>query len=150
MRSVSGGVLQPLEGKSTEVGVKGRLLEERLTVTAAVFKTDQQNVAESAGIQGSQFVYRGEDFKSRGVELEASGEALPGLELAGGYTFVRIEDANGDEARKYIPTHTVRGSLTYRLPALPQAGSGLASSGKAGLKSTPTATFGKTPMRWST
>ncbi len=119
--SVSGGVLQPLEGKSTEVGVKGRLLDERLTVTAAVFKTDQQNVAEPAGIQGSQFVYRGADFKSRGVELEASGEALPGLELTGGYTFVRIEDANGDEARKYIPTHTVRGSLTYRLPALPQA-----------------------------
>ncbi|MCD5971874.1 TonB-dependent siderophore receptor [Pseudomonas sp. CDFA 550] len=119
--SVSGGVLQPLEGKSTEVGVKGRLLDERLTVTAAVFKTDQQNVAEPARIQGSQFVYRGADFKSRGVELEASGEALPGLELTGGYTFVRIEDANGDEARKYIPTHTVRGSLTYRLPALPQA-----------------------------
>ncbi len=119
--SVSGGVLQPLEGKSTEVGVKGRLLDERLTVTAAVFKTDQQNVAEPAGIQGSQFVYRGADFKSRGVELEASGEALPGLELTGGYTFVRIEDANGDEARKYIPTHTVRGSLTYRLPTLPQA-----------------------------
>ncbi|WP_231677238.1 TonB-dependent siderophore receptor [Pseudomonas quasicaspiana] len=119
--SVSGGVLQPLEGKSTEVGVKGRLLDERLTVTAAVFKTDQQNVAEPAGIQRSQFVYRGEDFKSRGVELEASGEALPGLELTGGYTFVRIKDANGDEARKYIPTHTVRGSLTYRLPALPQA-----------------------------
>jgi outer membrane receptor for ferric coprogen and ferric-rhodotorulic acid len=121
VRSVGGGVLQPLEGKSTEIGVKGRLLDERLTITAAVFKTDQLNVAESAGIQGSQFVYRGADLKSRGVELEASGEALPGLEMAGGYTFVRIEDANGDEARKYIPTHTVRGSLTYRLPALPQA-----------------------------
>ncbi|WP_243245937.1 TonB-dependent siderophore receptor [Pseudomonas maioricensis] len=122
VRSTSGGVIEPLEGKSTEVGVKGRLLEERLTVTAAVFKTDQQNVAELTGqIVGGQYVYRGADFKSRGVELEASGEALPGLELAAGYTFVRIEDADGDEARKYIPDHVLRGSLTYRLPGMPQA-----------------------------
>jgi outer membrane receptor for ferric coprogen and ferric-rhodotorulic acid len=121
VRSISGGVIEPLEGKSTEVGVKGRLLDERLMITAAVFKTDQQNVAESAGFLNGSYVYRGVDYKSRGVELEASGEALPGLELAGGYTFVRIEDAEGDEARKYIPTHTLRGSLTYRLPALPQA-----------------------------
>lgn len=122
VRSTSGGVIEPLKGKSTEVGVKGSLLDERLTVTAAVFKTDQENVAELTGqIVGGQYVYRGADFKSRGVELEASGEVVPGLELAGGYTFVRIEDANGDEARKYIPTHTVRGSLTYRLPALPKA-----------------------------
>ncbi|WP_122664788.1 TonB-dependent siderophore receptor [Pseudomonas viridiflava] len=122
VRSTSGGVIEPLEGKSTEVGVKGRVLEERLTLTAAVFKTDQQNVAELTGqIVGGQYVYRGADVKSRGVELEASGEALPGLELAAGYTFVRIEDADGDEARKYIPDHVLRGSLAYRLPGMPQA-----------------------------
>ncbi|MCV4274920.1 TonB-dependent receptor [Pseudomonas capsici] len=122
VRSTSGGVILPLEGKSMEAGVKGRLLDERLTVTAAVFKTDQQNVAELTGeIVGGQYVYRGTNVKSRGVELGASGEAFPGLELAGGYTFVRIEDDDGNEARKYIPTHTLRGSLTYRLPGLPKA-----------------------------
>jgi outer membrane receptor for ferric coprogen and ferric-rhodotorulic acid len=122
VRSTSGGVIMPLQGKSLEAGVKGLLLDERLSVTAAVFKTDQQNVAELTGeIVGGQYVYRGTNFKSRGIELGASGEALPGLELAGGYTFVRIEDDDGDEARKYIPTHTLRGSVTYRLPGLPQA-----------------------------
>lgn len=68
-----------------------------------------------------QYVYRGTNFKSRGIELGASGEAWPGVEVAGGYTFVRIEDDDGDKARKYVPTHTLRGSVTYRLPALPQA-----------------------------
>ena len=122
VRSTSGGVILPLEGKSTEAGVKGLLLDDRLTVTAAVFKTDQQNVAELTGeIVGGQYVYRGTNFKSRGIELGASGEAAPGLELAGGYTFVRIEDDDGNEARKYVPTHTLRASVTYRLPALPQA-----------------------------
>ncbi len=122
VRSTGGGVILPLEGKSMEAGVKGLLLDDRLTVTAAVFKTDQENVAELTGeIVGGQYLYRGANFKSRGIELGASGEAWPGLEVAGGYTFVRIEDDDGNEARKYVPTHTLRGSVTYRIPDLPQA-----------------------------
>ncbi|PRA22361.1 TonB-dependent siderophore receptor [Pseudomonas poae] len=122
LRSTAGGIIEPLEGKSMEVGIKGRLLDERLGVTAAVFKTEQQNVAEATGaIQNGQYLYRGVDYKSRGVELEANGELLPGLSLAGGYTYVHIEDNNGDKARQYVPTHSVRGSLTYRLPGVPQA-----------------------------
>lgn len=122
LRSTAGGVIEPLEGKSTEAGIKGSLLDDRLSLTAAVFKTDQQNVAETTGeIINGQYAYRGVDFKSRGVELEASGEAMPGLELAAGYTYVRIEDNDGDKARRYVPNHTVRGSVTYRLPGLPQA-----------------------------
>jgi outer membrane receptor for ferric coprogen and ferric-rhodotorulic acid len=122
LRSVGGGLILPLEGTSMEAGVKGSLLDKRLNVTAAVFKTKQENVAELTGqIVNGQYVYQGVDYKSQGIELEASGEALPGLEVAGGYTFVDINDNHGDKARQYIPTHTVRGSLTYRLPALPQA-----------------------------
>jgi outer membrane receptor for ferric coprogen and ferric-rhodotorulic acid len=121
-RSTAGGVIEPLEGKSMEVGVKGKLLDERLNLNAAVFKTEQQNVAEATGeIANGQYLYRGIDYKSSGLELEASGEALPGLEVAGGYTYVRIEDNNGDKARQYVPTHTLRGSVTYRLPDLPKA-----------------------------
>ena len=122
LRSTAGGIIKPLEGKSMEVGVKGRLLDERLGVTAAVFKTEQQNVAEATGaIVNGQYVYRGVDYKSRGVELEANGEVLPGVSLAGGYTYVHIEDNNGEKARQYVPTHSVRASLTYRLPGVPQA-----------------------------
>ena len=117
-----GGLIAPLEGKSMEMGLKGSLLDDKLQVGASVFKTVQQNVAEATGARiGSQYLYRGIDSKSHGLDLEASGEALPGLQVAGGYTFVRIDDDNGDRMRKYVPTHTLRGSLTYRLPSLPQA-----------------------------
>jgi outer membrane receptor for ferric coprogen and ferric-rhodotorulic acid len=116
-----GNLIDPLEGTSVEVGVKGSLLNDRLDLTAALFKTKQQNVAEYAGMLGSQYIYDGVDFKSHGVELQASGEALPGLDLLAGYTYVQIEDANGDDARKYVPTHTFRGMATYRLPAMPKA-----------------------------
>jgi outer membrane receptor for ferric coprogen and ferric-rhodotorulic acid len=78
-------------------------------------------VAEYAGQVGNQYVYNGMDFKSHGVELQASGEALPGLDLLAGYTYVRIDDDNGDHARKYVPTHTFRGMATYRLPMMPKA-----------------------------
>jgi len=122
LRSSAGGVIEPLEGKSTEVGVKGSLLDHRLTVTAAVFKTEQQNVAVTTGeIINGQYAYRGEDNNSRGVELEASGEAMPGVELAAGYTYVHIEDDDGEKTRRYVPSHTLRGSVTYRLPGMPQA-----------------------------
>ncbi|QXH45262.1 TonB-dependent receptor [Pseudomonas xanthosomatis] len=122
LRSSAGGVIEPLEGTSSEVGIKGSLLDDRLNVSAALFKTEQQNVAVTTGqIINGQYAYRGEDNDSHGIELEASGEALPGLDLAAGYTYVHIEDHNGDKTRRYVPSHTVRGSLTYRLPAAPQA-----------------------------
>ena len=119
--STDGGLLDPLEGTSTEVGVKGSLLDDRLSVTAALFKTKQQNVAEYAGQLGTQYIYEGVDVKSHGVELQASGEALPGLDLLAGYTYVRIDDDNGDHTRKYVPTHMFRGMATYRLPGMPKA-----------------------------
>ena len=117
----TGNLLDPLEGTSMEAGVKGSLLDNRMNVTAAVFKTKQRNVGEYVGYEGGRSLYDPMDYKSHGIELQASGEALPGLNLMGGYTYVRIDDDNGDRARKYVPTHSFRGLATYRLPGLPKA-----------------------------
>ncbi|WP_371920852.1 TonB-dependent siderophore receptor [Pseudomonas sp. v388] len=129
-----GSLIDPLEGTSMEVGVKGNVLDERLNLTAALFKTKQQNVTEYAGQVGTQYIYNGVDYKSHGIELQAAGEALPGLDLLAGYTFVKIEDPNGDEARKYVPTHSVRGMATYRLPGLPQVKVGGRLSWQSGVQ----------------
>ena len=117
----TGNLLDPLEGTSMEAGVKGSLLDNRMNVTAAVFKTKQRNVGEYVGYEGGRSLYDPMDYKSHGIELQASGEAVPGLNLMGGYTYVRIDDDNGDRARKYVPTHSFRGLATYRLPGLPKA-----------------------------
>ncbi|WP_268801094.1 TonB-dependent siderophore receptor [Pseudomonas huanghezhanensis] len=119
--STDGNLIDPLEGTSMEVGVKGSVMDDRLNLTAAVFKTRQQNVAEYAGQLGSQYLYDGVDLKSHGIELQASGEALPGLDVLAGYTYVRIDDADGDRARQYVPSHSFRGMATYRLPGMPKA-----------------------------
>ncbi|WP_218626623.1 TonB-dependent siderophore receptor [Pseudomonas sp. dw_358] len=118
-----GKPLDPLEGKSLEAGVKGSLMDRKLDLTAAVFKAEQDNAADTANyvISGSQYLYGTQDYKSHGVELQASGEALPGLELLGGYTYVRIDNEDGDKSREYVPTHSFHGMATYRLPGLPKA-----------------------------
>ena len=129
-----GNLIDPLEGTSTELGIKGSLMDDRLNLTAAVFKTKQENVAEYAGQLGSQYLYNGVDLKSHGIELQASGEALPGLDLLAGYTYVHIENADGDEARKYVPTHSFRGMATYRLPGMPKARVGGRLSWQSGIE----------------
>lgn len=129
-----GKLLDPLEGKSMEVGVKGSVMDERLHLTAALFKTEQRNVAVDAGFDGVQEVYTPGDFKSHGVELQASGEVAPGLDLLAGYTYVRIDDDNGERARKYVPAHSLRGMVTYRLPTLPQMKVGARVSWQTGVE----------------
>ncbi|MGF7243950.1 outer membrane receptor for ferric coprogen and ferric-rhodotorulic acid [Pseudomonas oryzihabitans] len=118
---LDGRLLDPLEGKSMEAGVKGGLFDDRLSLTAAVFKTEQRNVTSTSVFSGSRYLYDTTEYRSHGVELQASGEALPGLELLAGYTYTRIDDEDGDRARKFVPSHSLRGLATYRLLGLPQA-----------------------------
>jgi len=113
-------LLDPLEGKSMEVGIKGSVLDQRLHLTGALFKTEQRNVVVSTVYDGSQNLSIPGDIKSHGVELQASGEVSPGIDLLAGYTYVHIDNDDGDRARKYVPAHAIRAMATYRLPSLPQ------------------------------
>ncbi len=115
-----GRLLDPLEGKSMEVGVKGSLMDDHLHLTGALFKTEQRNVVMSSFYDGRQTLSIPGDIKSHGLELQASGEITPGLDLLAGYTYVHVDDDEGERARQYVPAHAVRGMLTYRLPSLPQ------------------------------
>lgn len=114
--------LDPVEGENYEIGVKGELLDGRLNVSAAVFRTKQSNVAESIGFDGGsgKQIYAGADYLSEGYELEVSGELLPGLQVMGGYTYVDIQNADHSHGRTYAPKHMLRASTVYRVPRLPQ------------------------------
>jgi outer membrane receptor for ferric coprogen and ferric-rhodotorulic acid len=116
-----GSILPPIEGKTYEAGLKGEWNGGRLTGAIAVFKTKEKNVAEAIRFDPTlgQTLYRGVDARSQGVEIDIAGEVLPGLQLAGGYAYVDVEDNNGEDARTFIPRHTVRVNATYSPPALP-------------------------------
>ncbi|MBH0114032.1 TonB-dependent siderophore receptor [Novosphingobium sp. YJ-S2-02] len=117
---IDGNVLAPLEGETYEAGIKGEWLEGRLNASLAVFKTKQDNVARQAGFNPDLGInyYTAEDNRSQGVEFDVSGELLPGLQLTGGYAYVDIEDDAGEDARLFIPRHTVRLTAAYTPPAL--------------------------------
>lgn len=118
----NGDRLAPVEGVTYEAGIKGELLQQKLNVSAAVFRTEQVNVAQMDGMNGATAFYRGvEGITSQGYELEVSGEVLDGLQVTAGYTFVDITDAEDRHAITYSPKHLVRASTSYRLPAMPQA-----------------------------
>ena len=117
----SGSRLAPVEGVNYEAGIKGELLDERVNVSLALFRTEQDNVAEAAGFDAGKTFCRGvEGISSEGYELEVSGELLPGLQATAGYTFVDITDANDKHAVTYSPKHLFKAAGTYRIPGLEQ------------------------------
>ncbi|WP_332821061.1 TonB-dependent siderophore receptor, partial [Pseudomonas sp.] len=117
----SGTRLAPVEGVNYEAGIKAELLDDKVNLSLAVFRTEQDNVAAVAGMNAGTTFYKGEEgITSEGYEVEVSGELLQGLQATAGYTFVDIRDAEDKHAVTYSPKHILRASTTYRIPGLEQ------------------------------
>jgi outer membrane receptor for ferric coprogen and ferric-rhodotorulic acid len=120
-QDASGNRLAPVEGVNYEAGIKAELLDDKVNLSLAVFRTEQDNVASVAGMNGGTLFYKGaEGITSEGYEVEVSGELLQGLQATAGYTFVDIQDAEDKHAITYSPKHMLRASTTYRIPGLEQ------------------------------
>lgn len=117
--TADGSIIDPLEGETYEAGIKGEWNGGKLTAAVAVFKTKQNNVAESIGFDAGlgATIYRAVDARSKGVEVDIAGQPAPGVQISGGYAYVAVEDANGDAARTFIPRHTLRLSAVYSPPS---------------------------------
>ncbi|MED5388619.1 MAG: TonB-dependent siderophore receptor [Pseudomonadota bacterium] len=115
-----GGRLDPIEGNNTEMGVKSDWFSGRLNTSLVAFQTEQSNLAEVAnpGAAPSQQFHKGVDVDSYGYEAEVSGELSRGWMLTAGYTWLEVEDEDGDEIKKEIPRELIRLATTYRPAAL--------------------------------
>jgi outer membrane receptor for ferric coprogen and ferric-rhodotorulic acid len=83
-----GKTLDPMEGRSYEAGLKAEFLEGRFNASAAVFQLDQDNYAEPTGgrTPSGGIAYRGlMGVRTKGYELEMSGQVAPGWQVQGGY-----------------------------------------------------------------
>lgn len=120
-RDLAGNYLDPIIGKSTEIGIKGAFFGDRLNASAAVFKIQQDNLAQSTGvtIPGTtppETAYRAASgATSRGFELELSGELKPGWNLSAGYTQFKASDADGKDINTIYPRQLLRLFSSYRL-----------------------------------
>lgn len=83
--------LEPEENRTWEIGTKWDLLKERLSVTAAVFRTDKTN-ARTPGLTPSDpvTVLEGEQ-RVQGFEIGISGNITEHWKVFGGYTYLESE-----------------------------------------------------------
>ncbi|MFO7647640.1 TonB-dependent siderophore receptor [Halomonas campaniensis] len=112
----NGDYLDPVDGMSQEVGLKAELFDGAADASLALFRTEQNNVAQPAGTRpdGTAFYTGGDGITSEGVEATLAGELAPGWQASVGYTYLEIEDAEGNATNTYIPRHLVRATTSYR------------------------------------
>ncbi len=88
IETTSGGeALNPERGEGFEVGIKSELLESKLFATLAYFNITKQNVASEDPDDPFSFVATGEQA-SQGIELDVSGEILPGWNIIASYAYI--------------------------------------------------------------
>ena len=116
-----GGVAGPSEGEQVEIGFKQGWFDGRFTTTVALFSLKKSNIVvgdpENPGFE----ILTGE-AEVRGVELEAAGEFLPGLNVLAQVTLLDTEIASdtdetivGNRLSASVET-TASLWATYQLP----------------------------------
>ena len=123
-RDVNGGRLDPERGSNVELGLKGSFGNGALNVSTALFQTRKDNLAVRDGdnlTPNGDPAYRAEDdTKARGYELEASGELMPGWQIAAGYTRVVVKDSEGGALEtSIIPKHLFKVFTTWQPSFVP-------------------------------
>lgn len=107
-----GGFAEPRKATQYEVGAKVNLLNDRLSVTAALFQLEQTNIAESDPSNPDFSILVG-DIRSRGFELDVTGKVSENLSLIAAYTYLDTEITTsvvpGQEGNRPIntPEHSV-------------------------------------------
>lgn len=122
-RDVNGHYLDPVDGRSIELGIKGEHFDRRLNTAVTVFDTRQNNVAAPVLDPGTgapmllpdgSAVTQGLDgIRTKGVEVELAGRLTSELQASLGWTYYEIRDAQGDKAQTFIPGTLVRVFATW-------------------------------------
>jgi outer membrane receptor for ferric coprogen and ferric-rhodotorulic acid len=122
-RDEQGNYLTPITGNNYEAGVKSDWMNSRLTTSLAIFRIEQDNLAQSTGnvIPGSngETAYRGADGTvSKGVEFEINGALTDEWQMTFGATRYIAEDSEGNAVNPNLPRTSVKLFSSYRIPTL--------------------------------
>lgn len=116
----NGDFLDPIKGQSQELGLKSLFFDGALQTTVAVFDILQDDLGQPDGdfiVPGTingQAYFASEGTESRGYELEAVGEVLPGWNVSFSYTSFDAEDANGNDVNTDHPRELFKLYTNYR------------------------------------
>lgn len=128
-----GALVEPRKGSNYELGIKGAYLDGKLNASLALFQINLDSmpvaldVSQCAPGQSSCYGTSGE-VRSRGVELELSGELARGWQMGAGYTYNYAENrepsafspiGTGISGKRFgtnLPLNLLKLYTTYRLP----------------------------------
>ncbi|WHP05979.1 TonB-dependent siderophore receptor [Acinetobacter corruptisaponis] len=124
-KTVTGSYIEPLVGKSTELGIKGEFFDNQLNIGAAIYQTKEDNKAVAiTGVlapDGSQ-AYRAESgTESRGFEIEATGKITDVWQISTSFTRNLSTDNQDKRLNTNVPDNTAKLFTTYTLPYLDEA-----------------------------
>ena len=108
--SVSTSILPPEENESYEAGAKYSLLNDRLKVEGAWFRTEQDNARETDPTNSNNIVLSGNQLV-KGMQASAVGRLGAGTDLVLGYAYLDSSVI----ASKFFPT-----SVGYQLANVPK------------------------------
>ena len=119
LKDRNGSYLDPVDGKSYEVGVKGAWFDNRLNASVAVFRIEQDNVGQSTGEPviggtGGETAYiAARGTVSRGFEFELNGELAPGWNATFGASRYVAKDINDADINTNLPQTTLKLFTSY-------------------------------------
>lgn len=133
--SAANPTMDPQETTTKEIGTKWDLLDQKLSVTAAFYRTDVKNEVEQDTTSGLYF-QTGEK-RVEGIELGVQGEIVKNWLVSAGYTHMktsiesgRLTTANGENNLTYTPKDAFTSWTSYTFPFGLQIGGGVRYSGE--------------------
>ncbi|WP_405630985.1 TonB-dependent siderophore receptor [Pseudoalteromonas sp. Ld20] len=117
-RDINGDYLDPITGKSSEVGLKAQLLEDNLFITLAYFDAKQVGLAvaiPNSSPDDTRF-YGADGINSDGFEVELSGKLTDDLSASFSYSGVNIE--GDDLVKDYTPENQFKLAITHQVPTI--------------------------------
>lgn len=118
-RTTSGNLLDPRKGDNYEIGLKSDYYDGRLNTAIALFEVDLDNDAIADGLvigNDNLTAYVAKKTKTRGIDMEVSGELLPDWNLNASYSHSVVKDADNERVKTIIPADMLKVWTTYRLP----------------------------------
>ncbi len=118
----NGAFLDPITGKSYELGLKSAYLSGKLNTTATIFRIEQDNLAQLdpdgvfvPGTTSAAYV-AAKGAVSEGYEFEVIGNITPRWDISFSFTKFEAEDASGQDVNTDHPRKLLKLFTTYNLP----------------------------------
>ena len=118
LKDRDGSYLDPVDGKSYEVGVKRAWFDNRLNASLTVFRIEQDNVAQVTsepilGRPGEFASIAARGTVSRGFEFEVNGELAPGWNATFGASRYVAKDINDADINTNLPQTALKLFTSY-------------------------------------